>query len=437
MSRIVAIVGRPNVGKSTLFNRITEARNAIVHDTSGVTRDRHYGRGEWNGTAFTIIDTGGYVPRPNDIFETETRKQVEIAIREADLLLFMVDVAVGITGEDEEFAKLMRKAGKPVLVVANKADNFQRYQEVSPFYKFGFDDVIPISSMSGSGTGDLLDAVMEKLPVEDNTPEENPDIPRFAIVGRPNVGKSTFINVLIGEERTIVSEIPGTTRDSIHTLYNKYNKEFYLIDTAGLRKKKNVTEDIEFYSVMRTIKAVEDADVCFVMIDAREGIEAQDINIFSLAVKRRKGVVILVNKWDLAKQEEGVTTKHYTEVIRDKLSPFSDVPVLFISALDKTRIHKALEVGIQVFENRKQRISTPKLNEFLLELIQAFPPPSHRGKYIKIKYTTQVPSKNPAFALFCNYPQAVKESYKRFLENKMREKFDFTGVPLSFYFKKK
>ncbi len=435
MSKIVAILGRPNVGKSTFFNRLVGERRAIVDDVSGVTRDRHYGVSEWIGKEFVVVDTGGYVANSSDYFETEIRKQVEIAIAEADLLLFMVDVTVGVTDEDESFARVLRKSSKPVLMVANKVDNFDRAVDAAVFYKLGFKELFTVSSMSGSGTGELLDRVMELLPSEEETPEAE-ELPKFAILGRPNVGKSTLLNVLIGEERNIVSPIPGTTRDTIHTHYNKFGKEFLLIDTAGLRKKGKVTDNIEFYSVMRAIKAMEEADVTILVIDAKDGMESQDTNIFALAEKRHKGIVILVNKWDLI-EKDGKTMEAFQKVIDEKIAPFTDVPVLYVSALEKTRIFKAVEIALEVYENRKKRIPTHELNETMLKIIEGYPPPSVKGKFLKIKYVTQVQSKTPGFAFFCNHPQYIRESYKRFLENKLRENFDFKGVPLSLFFRKK
>lgn len=435
MSKVVAIVGRPNVGKSTLFNRFIGERKAIVDDVSGVTRDRHYGVAEWIGKEFVIVDTGGYVANSSDFFEAEIRKQVDFAIQEADVLLFMVDVLVGITDEDEEFARVLRRSKKHVLVVANKVDNFAQATEASVFYRFGFEEMFTLSSVNGSGTGELLDRVIEVLNIDEEKPEENP-LPKFAILGRPNVGKSTLLNVLIGEERNIVSSIPGTTRDSIHTHYNKFGKEFLLIDTAGLRKKGKVTDDIEFYSVMRAIKAMEDADVMILVVDAVEGMEAQDTNIFALAAKRNKGIMILVNKWDLV-EKDNKTMETYLKTIHEKIAPFTDVPVIFVSALDKTRIFKAVDVAMEVYENRRKRITTHELNEFMLKVIEDYPPPSVKGKFIKIKYVTQLHSNTPAFALFCNHPQYIRESYTRYLENKLREQFNFQGVPISMFFRKK
>jgi GTP-binding protein len=434
MGKIVAIVGRPNVGKSTLFNRLIEERKAIVDDTSGVTRDRHYGVSEWNGREFVVVDTGGYVADSHDFFETAIRKQVEIAMGEADLLLFMVDVVTGITDEDEAFAHVLRKSGKPVLVVANKVDNNERIPQASVFYKFGFDELFTLSSINGSGTGELMDKIIEFLK-PDEEPEEEA-LPKLAIIGRPNVGKSTLINTLLGEERNIVSPISGTTRDAVHTRYNKFDKEFLLIDTAGIRKKGKVTEDIEFYSVMRAVRALEECDVCLLVIDAKDGMESQDVNIFNLAEKRKKGIIILVNKWDLI-EKDSKTVDKYKKEIEDKIAPFTDVPILFVSAIEKTRIHKALELAMEVYENRKKHIPTHKLNETMLPIIEAYNPPAVKGKYIKIKYVTQLPTATPAFAFFANHPQYIKEAYRRYLDNKLRENFDFTGVPVGIYFRKK
>lgn len=436
MSKIVAIVGRPNVGKSTLFNRLIGERRAIVDDMSGVTRDRHYGVAEWIGKEYIVVDTGGYVAHSNDFFETAIRKQVEIAIGEADLLIFLVDVTVGITDEDEAFASVLRKSNKPVLMVANKTDNFDRAYDANVFYKFGFDELFTISSINGSGTGELLDRVVELIDAEPEKPDPDADLPKFSILGRPNVGKSTLLNALIGEERNIVSNIPGTTRDTIHTRYNKFGKEFLLIDTAGVRKKAKVSEDIEFYSVMRALKAIDDADVVFIVIDATEGFESQDMNLFNLAKDRRKGIIILVNKWDLV-EKDTKTAKEYEDKIKEKIAPFTDVPILFISALDKTRIHKALELALEVAENRHKRIPTSKLNEVMLEIIERNHPPSLKGKFIKIKYATQLPTKTPSFAFFANHPQYIKEPYQRYIENQLRERFNFKGVPISVFFRKK
>ncbi len=437
MSNIVAIVGRPNVGKSTLFNRLIQSRDAIVHESSGVTRDRHYGVSNWNGLDFSIIDTGGYVVNSDDIFEEEIRKQAILAIDEADVIICLVDVLSGITDLDDAIADILRKSNKKVLLVVNKVDNNERLYDANVFYGLGLGDIYSISSINGSGTGDLLDAVVEALPGNPKEEdEEDEDIPKFAIVGRPNVGKSSLINTFIGEERNIVTPISGTTRDSIHTRYNKFGHDFILIDTAGLRKKTKVSENIEFYSVMRSIRTIESADVCMLLLDATRGIEAQDVNIFHLIEKNKKGVVILVNKWDLVDKEAN-STKQYEEKIRERIAPFSDVPIIFTSALTKQRVFKALEKAIEVFENKKKRITTSKLNEYMLAVIEANYPPAIKGKYVKIKYVTQLPTRSPQFAFYCNLPQYVRDSYKRYLENKLREEYDFTGVPIQIYMRKK
>ena len=434
MGNIVAIVGRPNVGKSTLFNRLTESRDAIVDEVSGVTRDRIYGMVEWNGKKFSLIDTGGYVTNSDDVFEEEIRKQVIIAIDEADIILFLVDVTTGITDLDESVAKILRKIDKTVILVTNKVDTTERHYDANEFYSLGLGDINCISSINGSGTGDLLDKIVGSLKKEQA--EDVEDIPKFTIIGRPNVGKSSLLNALIGEERHIVTPISGTTRDSIYTQYNKYNHNFYLVDTAGIRKKNKVHEDLEFYSVIRSIRAIEKSDVCLVLIDATLGVESQDLNILNIVQKNNKGVVLLVNKWDLAEKETN-TAKEYVEKVRKKIAPFQDIPIIFTSAITKQRIHKVLETAIQVYENRKQRIPTSQLNEYMLEAIENYPPPSVKGKYIKIKYVTQLKNPTPVFAFFCNLPQYVKDPYKRYLENKLREKFDFTGVPVRIYMRKK
>lgn len=435
MANIVAIVGRPNVGKSTLFNRLVQKRQAIVDDVSGVTRDRHYGKSDWNGSEFTVIDTGGYIVGSDDTFEVEIRKQVELAIDEANVILFMVDNQVGMTDMDKEVAQLLRKSKKPVLLVVNKVDSNKNLDDSYEFYGLGFDNFYTISSQSGSGTGELLDEVITHF---DETDHKDPfeGLPRVAIVGRPNAGKSTLINALLDEERNIVTDIAGTTRDSIETLYNKFGHEFVLIDTAGMRKKGKVSEDLEFYSVMRAVRAVEECDICVLMIDATRGLEAQDLNILFLAERNRKGVVILVNKWDLVKKETN-TMKEYEADIRKKIAPFTDVPILFISALTKQRVHKTVETIMQVNENRNRRIKTSKLNELMLPVMEITPPPAIKGKYIKIKYVTQLPTRTPQFAFFANLPQYVKEPYKRFIENQLRKNFDFTGVPIEIYFRQK
>lgn len=436
MSNIVAIVGRPNVGKSTLFNRLTESRRAIVKEVSGVTRDRLYGRGEWNGTQFSVIDTGGYVKGSDDIFEEEIRKQVEIAIQEATVIIFMVDVMTGIVDMDEIVAGLLRKAKKPVFVGANKVDNTDRIGLSAEFYSFGLGDVYDLSATNGSGTGELLDDIVKHFDKEDLSVNITDDLPRIAIVGKPNVGKSSLVNALTGEERNIVTDISGTTRDTVNTRYNAFGFDFNLIDTAGIRKKAKVTEDIEYYSVLRSVRAIENADVCIFMVDAAEGIQKQDLHIFYIIEKNSKGVVVLVNKWDLVEKDH-TTMKAYEEKIREQLAPFKDVPILFTSTITKQRIHKALEMTMEVFENRTQKISTSQLNEVMLAIIQATPPPAVKGKYIKIKYVQQLPTHAPAFAFFCNLPQYIGDSYKRFIENRLREEFNFTGVPIKIFFRKK
>lgn len=438
MSGFLAIVGRPNVGKSTLYNRLVGRRESIVDDVSGVTRDRHYGLADWNGLEFTVIDTGGYVEKTDDLFEKEIKKQVLIALDEADVVIFMCDIKTGITDEDDAFVKVLRGVKKPVLVAANKADNSNLIYESAEFYSFGFDEVFPLSSVSGSGTGELLDRAVELLKSFDKgrSDQFQEGLPKFSILGKPNVGKSTFINALLGEERNIVADIPGTTRDPINTLYNKFDKKFYLIDTAGIRKKSSVNEDIEFYSVMRAIRALEDSDVSFIMIDATEGIGAQDLSIIGLGTKRKKGIVLLINKWDAVERETN-TIRDYEEYLKNKMAPFTDVPILFISAKDKLRIFKALEAGQQVYENLNTKISTSKLNIWLEETLAKHPVPSYGGRHVKIKYMTQLPTKTPVFAFFCNMPNYVRESYRRYLENELRKSFGFTGVPVKFAFKKK
>lgn len=434
MGNIVAIVGRPNVGKSTFFNRLIQKRQAIVDSVSGVTRDRHYGKTDWNGKEFSVIDTGGYIVGSDDIFEGEIRKQVDLAIEEANAILFLVDAQQGVTDMDMTVAKHLRKSDKPVFLVANKVDNGQILQEAVELYALGMGDYFCISSINGSGTGELLDELIAKLP--DAEAEEDSDLPRFAIVGRPNVGKSSFVNALVGEERNIVTDIAGTTRDSLDTHYTKFGHDFVLVDTAGVRKKKKVSEDLEFYSVMRSIRSIEYSDVCLLLIDATLGFESQDQSIFHLADKNRKGIVILVNKWDLVDKDTH-TTKAYEAAIREKIAPFTDVPILFISALTKQRLLKALEIAIKVSEDRKARISTSKLNDVMLPFIEHNPPPATKGKYIRIKFCTQLPTKTPTFAFFANLPQYIKEPYKRYIENKLRESFNFSGVPLQIFFRKK
>ncbi len=434
MGNVVAIVGRPNVGKSTLYNRLIGEREAIIDNISGVTRDRLYGDSEWNGVSFTVIDTGGFVHGSDDVFEAAIRRQVKIAIEESTAIIFMTDVTTGITDLDEEIAGMLRKGDKPVLVAVNKVDNSQRMIDANEFWSLGFEDTLFLSSITGSGTGELLDALTEKLEQQPEPLDEH--LPKFAIVGQPNVGKSSLANALLGEERNIVTEIAGTTRDSIHSRYSKYDKDFYLIDTAGLRKKAKVHEDLEFYSVIRAVKAVEESDVCLLLIDAQLGIESQDLHIFQLAVKRRKGVVVLVNKWDLVDKETN-TAKEYEEKIRKKLAPFNDVPIIFISALSKQRIFKAIDEALAVYERRGQKIKTSKLNENMLKAIEKYSPPSHRGRFVKIKYITQLPTRYPSFAFFCNYPDYIKGSYKNYLENQLRKHYDFTGVPITLHFRKK
>ncbi|GGE95820.1 ribosome biogenesis GTPase Der [Flavobacterium limi] len=435
MNNIVAIVGRPNVGKSTLFNRLIQRREAIVDSVSGVTRDRNYGKSEWNGKEFSVIDTGGYVRGSDDVFEGEIRKQVELAIDEADVIIFVVDVEEGITPMDETVAKLLRKVTKPVLLAVNKVDNAMREKDAVEFYNLGLGEYYTFASISGSGTGDLLDALIEAFP-EKPVVEVKEDLPRFAVVGRPNAGKSSFINALIGQDRYIVTDIAGTTRDAIDTKFDRFGFEFNLVDTAGIRRKAKVKEDLEFYSVMRSVRAIEHADICILVIDATRGFEGQDQSIFWLAEKNRKGVVILVNKWDLV-EKDTMSSRDYEAKIRKELMPFTDVPILFVSALTKQRLLKALETTVQVFENRKQRISTSKFNEYMLKVIESYPPPAMKGKYVKIKYCMQLPTPTPQFVFFANLPQYVKEPYKRYLENKIRENWDFAGVPIDIYIREK
>ncbi|MDX9811701.1 MAG: ribosome biogenesis GTPase Der [Bacteroidales bacterium] len=434
MSRIVAIVGRPNVGKSTLFNRLVESRDAIVDETSGVTRDRNYGRSTWNGIDFSVIDTGGYVEHSEDIFEEEINKQVILAIDESDVILFIVDVTTGIHNLDKTVASVLRRTDRKVILVVNKVDNNERIAEAAEFYSLGFGDFFTISSINGSGTGDLLDAVASSF--KGQSDEGIPDIPRVAIVGRPNVGKSSLVNALLDEERNIVTPLAGTTRDSIFTRYNKFNRDFFLVDTAGLRKKGKVSEDIEFYSVMRAVRTIENSDICLLIVDATRGIEAQDMSIISLIQKNNKGMIILVNKWDLI-EKENQTSKLFEKEIRERTSPFTDYDILFISATNKQRIHKILDLIEKVNENRKRKINTARLNEVMLALIHDNPPPAVKGKHIKIKYVTQLPSGTPTFAFFCNMPQYIKEPYKRYIENRIRENFDYTGVPVRVFFRKK
>jgi len=437
MSFTVAIVGRPNVGKSTLFNRLLVERKAIVDDESGVTRDRQYGVTDWNGKTYNVIDTGGFVSGSEDIFEKEIAKQVMIAVQEANAIIFMVDAGTGMTNLDDAMASVLRKSTKPVFLTVNKVDNNERMLEANEFHSFGFEHVFFIAAASGSGTGELLDGVAELISEDDSDEVKAIDaLPKISIIGQPNTGKSSLLNALVGEERTIVSDIAGTTRDSIHTHYNLFQKEFVLIDTAGIRKKAKVHEDLEFYSVIRAIKAVDEADVCLLMIDAEKGITSQDLNIYSLAVKKGKGIVVLVNKWDLMAKETN-TAKEYEAMLKKKLAPFNDVPVLFISAKEKTRIFKAIEIALEVYDNRNQRITTSKLNDTILKAIAAYHPPVVRGHAIKIKFVTQLPTAVPSFAFFCNFPDDVKTPYKNYLENKLRENFNLSGVPVRLFFRKK
>ena len=431
----VAIVGRPNVGKSTFFNRLLEQRKAIVDDVSGVTRDRQYGVAEWIGKSFNLIDTGGFVPESEDVFEIEIKKQVLIALEEANALIFMVDASTGITTLDEAMADVLRRSTKPVFLAVNKVDNSDRLLEAAEFYSLGFEELFFLSSMSGSGTGELLDAIVGLIP-EDQDLSEDGDVPKFAIIGQPNIGKSSLLNALVGQERTIVSDIAGTTRDTIHTRYNLFQKDFVLIDTAGIRRKTKVHEDLEFYSVIRAIKAMDEADVCLLLLDASKGITAQDLNIFSLAVKKGKGIVVLVNKWDLVPKETN-TAKEYEKQLKERFAPFTDLPILFISVIEKTRIFKAVEAALEVYENKQRKITTSELNEVMLKAVEAYHPPVVRGHPLKIKYITQLPTHVPSFAFFCNFPDDVKTPYKNYLENKLRENFNFKGVPLRLFFRKK
>jgi len=437
MSYTVAIVGRPNVGKSTFFNRLLEQRKAIVDDISGVTRDRQYGVTEWNGKSFNLVDTGGFVPDSSDMFETEIRKQVKIAMEEANAIIFMVDVATGITDLDDAMADMLRRTPKPVYVVVNKVDNGTRELEATEFYGMGFEHNFFVSSISGSGTGDLMDAICAGIKPDDAEVEiSGSDVPKFAIIGQPNVGKSSLLNALVGEERTIVSDIAGTTRDTIHTHYNLFQKEFILIDTAGIRKKSKEKDDLEFYSIIRAVKAMDEADVCFIVIDAHKGVTGQDITIFSLAARKGKGVVVLVNKWDLVEKETN-TARDYEKNLKQKLAPFTDVPILFVSAKEKTRIFKAIESGLEVFESKRRRIPTSQLNEVMLKAVAAYHAPVVRGNTVKIKYITQLPTPVPSFAFFTNYPEDIKSPYRNYLENQLRNSFNFKGVPIRIYFRKK
>ena len=435
--RLVAIVGRPNVGKSTLFNRLVGMRQAIVDETAGVTRDRHYGQCEWCGNVFSVVDTGGYTSNSDDVFEEEIRKQVVIAIEEADLVLFMVEAATGITDYDDEIADILRRSGKPVVLAVNKVDSGAKMFDSYQFYSLGLGEIWSISAATGSGTGDLLDEIVRKLPEDRQTAEdEHPELPHIAIVGRPNVGKSSLTNALLGQDRNIVTPVAGTTRDSIATYYNKFGHEFMLIDTAGMRKKSKVHEDLEFYSVMRSIRAIENSDVCILMVDARNGLESQDMSIFNLIVRNQKGCVIVVNKWDLIEKDSN-TMKKYREAFMARLAPFNDVPVIFTSVINKQRILDVLDAASKVFENYSKKIPTSRLNEEMLPIVGEYPPPAWKGKYVKIKFITQLPTRSPKFAFFCNLPQYVKDPYKRFVENKLREKFDFTGCPMQIFFRQK
>ena len=434
MGGIVAVVGRPNVGKSTFFNRLIQKREAIVDAVSGVTRDRHYGKSDWNGKDFTVIDTGGYVEGSDDVFQKEIDKQVNLAIEEADAIVFMVDIEEGVTGMDQIIAQMLRRSQKPVFLTANKGDNNKRLENKSEFYVLGYENIYPVSAINGSGTGELLDDLVEALPDEQIRTDDG--LPRFAVVGRPNAGKSSFINALIGEERYIVTDVAGTTRDSIDTKYNRFGFEFNLVDTAGIRRKSKVKEDIEFYSVMRSVRAIEHSDVCLVLVDATRGFDGQVQNIFWLAHRNNKGIVILVNKWDLV-EKETQSSKAFEEEIKKKISPFVDVPILFISSINKQRIFKAIETAVDVFKRRAEKIPTRKLNDILLPIIQYQSPPAYKGKFVKIKFCTQLPTSHPQFAFFCNLPQYVKDPYMRFLENKIRKNFDYNGVPIQIYFRKK
>ncbi len=440
MSKIVAIVGRPNVGKSTLFNRLVGQREAIVDPTSGVTRDRHYGMSDWNGHQFSVIDTGGYVDDSGDIFESEIKKQVNLAIDEADVILFVVDAREGVTIMDEDVANILRRSGKKAILVPNKIDSVKQVNMVHEFYSLGIDEIFGISAVNGSGTGDLLDAVTSTFPpLDESSPEQNedlPDLPKISIVGRPNAGKSSLINFLLGNERTIVTPLPGTTRDSVHSVYNSFGLKFLLVDTAGIRKKGKVKEDIEFYSVMRAIRSIEHSDVCLLMIDAERGFEAQDLNIFHIIDRNHKGVVIVVNKWDLVEKETN-THKDFEDLIREQTAPFKDVPIVFTSITQKQRILKAMETAVAVYKNRMRQIPTRELNDFILPIIEQTPPPAVKGKYVCIKFATQLPTAFPSFVFFCNHPQYLKDPYRRFIENKIREHFDFSGAPMEIFFRQK
>jgi GTP-binding protein len=434
MPKIAAIVGRPNVGKSTLFNRLSETRSAIVHESSGVTRDRHYGKAYWKGTEFSVIDSGGYVANSEDVFEGEINRQVMLAIEEADIILFLVDVMNGITDLDNAIVGILRKSGKKVMLVVNKVDDSSRMADIHDFYKLGLGELYPVSSSNGSGTGELLDDLVDKFPPEE--PVENEELPRFAVIGRPNVGKSSLINALLDEDRNIVTPVAGTTRDSVETRFRKFNHDFYIVDTAGLRKKSRVSDDLEFYSVMRSVRSIERSDVCLLLIDATRGVEGQDVNIFRLTERNRKGVVILVNKWDLIEKDTH-TALNFEKLLKQRLEPFDDVPVIFTSAITKLRLQKVLDTAMEVYENRQQKIPTSKLNEIMLNAIEAYHPPAVKGKYIKIKYVTQLRTHAPTFAFFCNLPQYIKDPYRRYLENQLRKNFNFTGVPIQIFFRKK
>lgn len=438
MGKLVAIVGRPNVGKSTLFNRLTESRQAIVDETAGTTRDRQYGKAEWGGRSFSVVDTGGWILNSDDVFEEEINKQVSVAIEQADVILFLVDAMNGMTDLDQNVGKMLRRSGKPVIVVANKSDNFDLYANSAEFYSLGLGDPVSVSAINGGGTGDLLDLLVTKLPKENELEEVLDGVPRLAIVGRPNAGKSSFVNALIDEERNIVTDVAGTTRDSIYTRFNKFNMDFMLVDTAGIRKKGKVNEDLEYYSVIRSIRSIENADVCILMLDATKGIESQDLNIFSLIQKNRKGLVVCVNKWDLVENKELVVIKTFENAIRDRLAPFTDFPIIFTSAVTKQRILKVLETAKDVYDVRKTKIPTHKLNEIMLPIIEKTPPPANKGKYVKIKYITQIPNTHvPTFVFFCNLPQWVKDPYKRFLENRIRDNWNLTGTPINIIIKEK
>ena len=437
MGNIVAIVGRPNVGKSTIFNRLTETRSAIVNDVAGTTRDRQYGKVEWGKREFSLIDTGGWVTNSDDVFEEEINKQVTIAMEEADVIVFVVDVMNGATDLDDEVAKILRRSPKPVVLVANKADNFDLHYDAAEFYSFGLGDPFPVSAVSGSGTGDLLDEIISKFSKEENV-EEIEDLPRFAVVGRPNAGKSSIINAFIGEDRYIVTNVAGTTRDSIYSKYNKFGFDFFLVDTAGIRKKGKVNEDVEYYSVLRSVRAIENSDVCILMVDATRGIEAQDLNIYQLIQRNKKGLIVVVNKWDLVQDKSQKAIKELENAIYDRFAPFTDFPIIFTSVLTKQRIFKVLETAVEVYKHRKTSVSTAKLNEYMLQIIERYPPPAHKGKYVKIKYVTQLKDAQvPTFIFFCNLPQWVKDPYKRFLENKLRANWDFSGSPINIVIREK